>query len=268
MAVQSVVSDAPDTQGIALGETLREITRGGLAGLLVGVLLAGVGGRVVMRLVALLVPEATGRFTENGNRIGDITADGSASLVLFVGLFFGAVIGSFWVVLRPWLPERLSRRALATIPIALAIGTTALVLASNPDFATLDHDPRVVVLLLVYIALFGPALVLADAWLERRLPEARPGSAALATYGLITSVGVVVTLLAAVPATLGGRLWAVGLAMVVIGLATLRRWVLRSQGRPIPPAWLVTVARVAIVAMVAVGVIVAIPEVTGALDLD
>lgn len=48
-------------------DAFRDITRGGLAGLIVGVLLAGIGGRVVMRLAALLVPAADGAFTENGN---------------------------------------------------------------------------------------------------------------------------------------------------------------------------------------------------------
>ena len=44
--------------------------------MVVGLLVAGIGGRLVMRLAALLVPDSVGRFTENGNVIGTITLDG------------------------------------------------------------------------------------------------------------------------------------------------------------------------------------------------
>ena len=43
-----------------LGEILRDIARGGIAGLAVGIVVGGLGGRVAMRLIALLIPEATG----------------------------------------------------------------------------------------------------------------------------------------------------------------------------------------------------------------
>ena len=52
-----------------LGVILRDIARGGLAGLAVGVVVGGLGGRLAMRLIALLVPEATGplRRTATGS---------------------------------------------------------------------------------------------------------------------------------------------------------------------------------------------------------
>ncbi|MEO6207739.1 MAG: hypothetical protein ABIP77_07275, partial [Candidatus Limnocylindrales bacterium] len=93
-----------------LHEVLREITRGGLAGLIVGVVLAGVGGRLVMRLATLLVPSADGAFTENGNRIGDITLGGTLGIVIGLGLLFGAVSGSVWVTIRRWLPATRTAR--------------------------------------------------------------------------------------------------------------------------------------------------------------
>src|SRR5689334_4060691 len=112
---------------VPANEVLREITRGGVAALVAGVLVAGVGGRLVMRLAALLVPEAAGRFTENGNRIGDITLGGTFALILFIGLFVGVVGGTVWVTMRPWLPESAGVRALISIPIASALGTKGLV---------------------------------------------------------------------------------------------------------------------------------------------
>ena len=118
-------SDRPSSTAAA-NDVLRDIARGGIAGLLTGIVVAGIGGRIVMRLAALVVPEATGRFTENGNRIGTITLDGSLALVVFVGLFFGVVAGSLWVVIRPWLPLSALARSLVTLPIAVALGTRGL----------------------------------------------------------------------------------------------------------------------------------------------
>src|SRR6185436_18707748 len=121
---------APARDLVPANEILREITRGGVAGLIAGVLVAGVGGRLVMRLAALLVPESAGSFTENGNRIGDITLGGTFALILFIGV----VGGTLWVTVRPWLPASVGLRALISVPIAIALGTKGLVDGANPDF--------------------------------------------------------------------------------------------------------------------------------------
>ena len=65
------------------GEVLRDIARGGISGVAAGIVVSGLGGRLVMRIAALLHPDAVGALTENGNRIGDITVGGTLSLVLF-----------------------------------------------------------------------------------------------------------------------------------------------------------------------------------------
>lgn len=56
-----------------IGEVLRDIARGGIAGAIVGITVGGLGGRAVMRIAAILHPDAVGALTENGNRIGYIT---------------------------------------------------------------------------------------------------------------------------------------------------------------------------------------------------
>ena len=66
-----------------IGEMLRDIARGGISGAIVGVVVGGLGGRLMMRLAAILHPDAVGALTENGNRIGDITMGGTLFLVLF-----------------------------------------------------------------------------------------------------------------------------------------------------------------------------------------
>ena len=247
-------------------EVLREITRGGLAGLIVGVVLAGVGGRLVMRLAALLVPSADGAFTENSNRIGDITLGGSLGIVVGLGLLFGAVAGSLWVVVRPWLPSSRRARLLVTIPIAVALGTPGLIEARNDDFEILQHDPVVVASLVVLVALFGPALVLADAWLDRRLPHPTPDEGRVINgFGTVALIGLLLTTFLVVPMYLGSSLRPVGLALFVIGVATAATWWYRVEAKS-PPVWLPSVGRLGLVAAVLGGLAVTVPEVLGALE--
>lgn len=249
-------------------EVLRDITRGGLAGLIVGILLAGIGGRIVMRLAALLVPDADGAFTENGNVVGAITLEGSLALIVFIGLFIGASAGSLWVVMSPWLPQRPAVRAALTVPIALGLGVNGLIEDRNPDFAILGHDPLVVGLLVVLVALFGPALVVVERWLDRRLPHPRPGDTrVIAGYVVVTVLGSFLTLTLVVPSFLGSDVADSGLALIVVGLCTLGWWRFRIQGRTSPPTLLVLGARAALTFATVAGLAVALREVTGALGL-
>lgn len=61
------------------------------AGLGAGLIAAGAGGRLVMRLLTLTSPDAERALTEAGARIGEITADGTLGFVVFVGLPAGAL---------------------------------------------------------------------------------------------------------------------------------------------------------------------------------
>lgn len=267
------MAEAADDQGLTrtaasqvTAEVLRDITRGGLAGLIVGVLLAGIGGRLVMRLAAILVPSADGAFTENGNRIGDITLGGSLGIVIAIGLLFGAVAGSLWVVIRPWLPRSRLAAAVVTIPVAVALGTRGLVEARNEDFEVLGHDPLVVASLVILVASFGPALVVADAWLDRRLPHPIPADRrVISGFAVVTVLGLILTALMVVPMYLSAPLRWAGVALIVVGLATLASWVRLSRAQPIAPWWLTLVGRIALTVAVAAGLAVVIPEIQGAL---
>jgi hypothetical protein len=259
-------SVAPGASVTPRGSIIRDIARGGLAGALVGLVVAGLGGRVVMRLAALLVPAAAGSFTENGNRIGEFTVGGTAGLVLF-GLITGLLAAPVWVAVSPWLPGTGLRRAALMVPVALATGAPALIEGDNPDFVILRHDPLVVVSLLVLVAVFGAALALVDDVLDRRLPP--PVGPIGAAYGVLAVVGLALVL----PVTMLGFLSSsdparvlVGGALIAVGVATLASWVVRIQGRP-QPAWLSFVGRTAVVIAVILGFAGAVPEVSEALDL-
>jgi hypothetical protein len=247
----------------AFGDILRDIARGGITGLIVGLVGVGIGGRIVMRLATLLVPESVGAFTENGNRIGSITLDGSVGLVI-LGIFLGAGVAAIWVVVSPWIPGTGIRRALWAMPIAVGLGGSALIDGGNPDFFILQHDARVVAVLIALIAVIGLLFALVDDALDRRLPPAR-GAAFVAYLGL-TGVGIVIALgvllsFLTAPETVTVLM---GVALTAVGLATLGTWVLRARGRT-RPTWLVVAGRVALVVAVVLGYARAIPEVAQAL---
>jgi len=257
----AVVHDSPAAGSITF--VLRDIARGGLAGLVTGVLIAGLGGRIIMRVAALQVPAAVGRITENGNRIGDITAEGSLGLVLLAGLFFGLAGATVWVVVSPWIPGTGLQRALLAMPVAVALTGVSLIQGRNPDFQVLRHDGMTVVLLLLLLAAAGASISLFDGWLERRLPRPRASRAADAVYLALTVAGGLLIL----PAVLASYLddeTLLGLAIVGVGMATLFRWAHRYEGTSLPP-WLMAAGRGSLLIAVVVGLLALAPDVATAL---
>jgi hypothetical protein len=249
------------------GDVLREMARGGLAGLIVGLVVGGLGGRLLMRFAALVEPDAAGLRTENGNVIGAITADGTLALLLFGGLFTGAIVGALWVVIRPWLPRRPLVRAVVAIPVCVAMGTTLLIQSTNPDFVILRRNAGVIAALVGLVALVGPSMVLAESILERVLPVVnRRRSIALAAYAVIDAIGAFLVLSLVVPLFLLGPLVIAGIGLVIVGIASVVHWAGRLRGAA-EPAWLALVARTSLAAATVAGLAVAIPEILGAANL-
>lgn len=246
------------------GVIFRDMVRGGIAGVITGAIVAGLGGRVVMRLAFLVVPGSAGSATENGNVIGQITLPGTLGLVLF-GAIVGLFMGASWVALAPWIPGRGWRRALATVPLAIALGGVILIDGSNPDFSVLEHAPLVVAMLLLLVGVSGFVVALTDERLERLLPGVEDGSAGrIAAYGILAMIGAVVTVPLLLSALFdGGRpRLGVALAFLVAGGATVVWWRLRSGGQTSPSRTLLLVARAGLVAIVILGTIDLAPEVS------
>lgn len=264
----AVGEDAAVREG-AIGVTLREIARGGIAGVIAGALVAGIGGRIVMRAATLAVPDSAGRFTENGFVIGSITPAGSLGLIAF-GTFAGLLVGAFWVAVATWIPGAGVRRALATMPLAVAVGGVGLVEGSNSDFRVLQGDPLVVAMLVGLVAAVGFVVALADEVLDRRLPVvATSRRGVVVVYAALAGIGALITLPILAGGLFGGAppRVAMSLALVVAGGATLLWWKRRADGVAAPSERLTLVARLALVAVVILGTIDLLPEVREALRL-
>jgi hypothetical protein len=242
--------------GLRIIDLIRWIAVRGIAAMAVGTVILGIGGRLVMLASRLLHPDAVGRATENGNRIGEFTVDGTIQLILFAGLLSGAAAGVIWAVVKGWIPAR---------PVAVGLGAVAiggfnLIEADNRDFIILGDVRLDLVLLLGLIFLFGAVLVPTDRWLDNRLPKA----------GSVTSI-VVYTLLVALGAPLmipiigsyfatgfcfceNPPIWT-GVFLLAAGLATTWWWVLSLRGSSSPPKYLKTMGSVSVALAVIAGAI-------------
>ena len=89
------------------------------AGLLVGIVVAGLGSRIVMRVLAIADPDAAGSFTENGNQVGEITFGGTIGLVVFIGIPFGILAGLIVFATAAGFPQASHGAGLRSPPSSL-----------------------------------------------------------------------------------------------------------------------------------------------------
>ena len=248
------LTDQSQNVGAALTWRIRWVAVRGLASVIAGVVVLGVGGRLVMLASRLIHPDAIGRLTENGNRIGEFTVDGTIELILFGGLGSGVTAGVVWVLVKEWIPKH-------PVPVglgAVAIGGFLLVEADNTDFAILG-DPRAdLVLLLGLIFVFGVVVFWLDRWLDRRLPEVA-GTASIVVYSLLVAVGV--PFLIPVFGSFFSSEWCfcanppiwTGIFLAMTSFATIWWWILNLRGWNSPPQTLRTIGTTSIALTVTAG---------------
>jgi hypothetical protein len=130
---------------------------GGAAGVLVG----GIGTRIAMRIAAMTARDgAQGLTTEAGATIGRITFEGTAFLVVAVGIGAALVGTAFYLATLPWLPRRRALRATAFGCLELVVFGTVLLDPANPDFTILGRPLVDVLVLGSLVVLHGVALVM------------------------------------------------------------------------------------------------------------
>jgi hypothetical protein len=107
-----------------------------ISGAATGILAAGAGGRLVMRLLAVTAGAgAQGQITEAEEIVGRITVDGTLGFVVFTGLFFGPVSAAAYLLLRRWLPAGRAGGLTYGALLLVVAGTRLEPLRrSNPDF--------------------------------------------------------------------------------------------------------------------------------------
>jgi hypothetical protein len=154
--------------------------------MLAGIIFLGAGSRVVMRIAAMLDPEAEGSITENGNIVGEVTAGGTLELIFFEGLFGGLMAGFLWVIVREWLPRDSLRRLALGGVVAALLGSFLVVSTENRDFAALGTPAVNIAMFIAIIGLTGCGAAALDGRIERLLPSR--GATAVA-FGVLAVAG-------------------------------------------------------------------------------
>lgn len=145
-----------------------------VAGVISGVLVAGVGGRLAMFLLRLTSPDTVvGVESDDGFTIGEFTLGGTYNL-LNLGGAVGVIGAAAYVLVSPWLlgPTWFRRFTVATVAGAL-VGSM-LIHADGVDFNVLEPLWLAVTLFVALPALFGwvigavvDAVDAADSWTRR-----------------------------------------------------------------------------------------------------
>ena len=167
---------------------LRDMFSGGLAGLVSGVLVLGIGSRLAMRVVTLLNSEFKGALTDAEQVVGAFTLGGTVALVVIFGVGGGAFAGVIWVVVRERLPEYLPVRVALAGVISTVVGSFMVIEASNSDFKVFDPVVFNVAMFMVLIGLCGSATAYGDWALQRGLPT---GKRAGIIYGILVGAAAV-----------------------------------------------------------------------------
>ena len=213
-----------------------------LSGAAAGILAAGAGGRLVMRLLAVTAgADAQGQITEAQEIVGRITVDGTLGFVVFTGLFFGPVSAAAYLLLRRWLPAgRAGGLAFGALLLVVAGTRLEPLRRSNPDFDLVGPGWVSVVAFTVLVVFHGALVAALAGRLSRAVPllAARPGAIAVhapllllvlpgpSVALVLIIVGVLVVLASRIPTVVaawhGRRLLVLGrVALALITLVAL-----------------------------------------------
>lgn len=108
-----------------------------IGGVVGGLLAAGAGGRLAMRLLAVTSGDrAQGRITEADEVVGEVTVGDTIGFIVFGGLFAGLVCAVIYLLLRKWLPRRRWGALALGGVLLVTLGSRVEPLRSdNPDFS-------------------------------------------------------------------------------------------------------------------------------------
>ena len=223
----------------------RHIAVIGIGGLLTGLVVGGVGGRIFMRIAGAAASDRVQGFgTEAGFSIGEVTFVGSFFLVLFIGTFTGVAGAILYAAYSPWIAwaGRFRGLAFGVILFGATSATSDVMNPDNIDFFILGNSVLLVSLIAVLFMAFGLVMVSLVAFLERRLPADEDRSTAnTVEYLAITAIGLL-AIVATIPLFFTDGAcdceppFVASWSVVLAGLGTLLLWLPALIERA--PKWL------------------------------
>jgi hypothetical protein len=199
------------------------------AGVLAGLSIAGAGGRLAMRLLAVTSGDAAqGKITEADQVVGRITLDGSLGFILFTGIVGGSLGAMLYLVARRFLPAGRAGAITFGVWLLVVLGMTVDPLRrNNPDFDLVGPGWLAVVTFGALLIAFGFTVVGLAARLSAWLPlfawnravllrYLAPGAVAAfafsvtAAFVLVGAVVVLSTRWQVLPAIVRSPRWVVG----------------------------------------------------------
>jgi hypothetical protein len=194
-----------------IAQLARHLGVASIAGVISGFLVAGILGRIAMRVAGFTSrPELIGVETSNGNRVGEITFAGTFALALFVGVVGGLAGGMLYASAEPWLRSRRWKGLIFGVALLLAFGFT-VINAGNFDFERFGFAPLNVVTFALLFAAFGASI----AYLFEVIRRAIDGKGALST---------------------GLQIVAWPMSVAAVGLAALAAFSIGGAGELLPAA--------------------------------
>jgi len=195
------VDEPPDLSPMAVARRyLWFLTVAVVSGVGSGVLIAGAGGRLAMRLLAATAGDAAqGRLTEAEEIVGRVSVGGTIGFIVFVALFLGLASGALYVLIRRWLPVgRLGGLAYGSLLLVLVATRVEPLRADNPDFDIVGPGWVAAVVFGALVVVHGMAVAAIAGRYSRTLPILSKERRSLLAYApllvLLPVVGVAVFL--------------------------------------------------------------------------
>lgn len=163
-----------------------------VSGIGAGLLVAGAGGRLVMRLLAVTAgASAQGATTEADQIVGKITLEGTLGFVVFTGLFFGLATGVAYLLIARWLPGGRWSGVVYGLLLLVVFGAVLEPLrANNPDFDLVGPGWVAVLAFGALVVVHGMVVAAMASRVHRALPPLAGGRKLLAYAPLLLVVPV------------------------------------------------------------------------------
>jgi hypothetical protein len=248
-ALHTAYPTEPPPVSLVVRRYLWYLTLAVTSGLVAGILAAGAGGRLVMRLLAVTAgPDAQGRITEAEQLVGRITVGGTLGFIVFTALFFGLASGMVYLLLHRWLPAGWAG-GLAYGALLLIVAATRLepLRRGNPDFDLVGPGWVSVATFALLVVFHGMLVAALAGRLSRAVPLVAAEPRAIAAHAPLllllplAPVGVLAAIVGAVVVVVASRIPRVVAAVQARRLVVVGRAALAVAGLVVLPGFVSTV---------------------------